>query len=97
MARRCSVTAKGVQSGNNVSHAKNRTRRRFLPNLQVASFMSEALGRPVTLRISTQGMRTIEHNGGIDPFLLKASKTKLSLEALRLKRAISKAAVGKSA
>ena len=92
MARRCSVTAKGVRSGNNVSHAKNRTRRRFLPNLQVASFMSEALGRPVTLRVSIHGLRTIEHNGGIDPFLMKASKSKLSQEALRLRKAIGRVA-----
>ena len=96
MARRCSVTAKGVRSGNNVSHAKNRTRRRFLPNLQIASFMSEVLSRVVTLRVSAQGIRTIEHNGGIDAFMLKASKSKLSPDALRIKRAISKATAEKA-
>ena len=72
MARRCAITGKGVLAGNNVSHANNKTRRRFLPNLQNVSVMSEALGRPVSLRVSTNGLRTIEHKGGIDAFLKKA-------------------------
>ena len=70
MSRRCEITGKGVLSGNNVSHANNKTRRRFLPNLQVTSLLSEALGQTVRLRLSTRAIRTIEHNGGIDAFLL---------------------------
>ena len=70
MSRRCEITGKGVLSGNNVSHANNKTRRRFLPNLQVTSLLSEALGQSVRLRLSTRAIRTIEHNGGIDAFLL---------------------------
>src|SRR5471032_239123 len=69
MARRCAVTGKGVQTGNNVSHANNKTRRRFLPNLQVISLLSDALGSAIRLRLSTNAIRTIEHNGGIDAFL----------------------------
>lgn len=90
MARRCSVTGKGVMSGNNVSHANNRTRRRFLPNLQVASFLSEALGQVVRLRVSTHALRSIEHKGGIDPFLAKSKDTNLSREARLLKQRIKK-------
>ncbi|MDG2284265.1 MAG: 50S ribosomal protein L28, partial [Alphaproteobacteria bacterium] len=63
MARRCSITGKGVMTGNNVSHAKNRTRRRFLPNLQRTSLMSETLGRPIRLRLTTSAIRTIEQKG----------------------------------
>lgn len=90
MARRCSVTGKGVMSGNNVSHANNRTRRRFLPNLQVASFLSEALGQVVKLRVSTHALRSIEHNGGIDPFLVKAKTADLSKKARVIKKRILK-------
>ena len=92
MARRCSVTGKGVQAGNNVSHANNRTRRRFLPNLQRTSLMSEVLGRPVRLRISTSAIRTIEHKGGLDAFLRSAKADQLGPEARKLKRRIEKAA-----
>ncbi len=91
MARRCPITRKGVQSGNNVSHAHNKTRRRFLPNLQQASLMSEALGGPVRLRVTPHGIRTIEHNGGLDAFLLGTRDSKLSVEARRLKRRVKKA------
>ena len=70
MARRCIVTGKGVMTGNNVSHANNKTRRRFLPNLQSVSLLSETLGATVTLRVSTRGLRTIEHNGGLDAYLV---------------------------
>ncbi len=91
MARRCPITRKGVQSGNNVSHAHNKTRRRFLPNLQKASLMSEALGGPVRLRVTPHGIRTIEHNGGLDAFLLGTRDSKLSVEARRLKRRVEKA------
>ncbi len=91
MARRCPITRKGVQAGNNVSHANNKTRRRFLPNLQQTSLLSEALGRPVRLRVTPHGVRTIEHNGGLDAYLLGRSDAKLSDEARRLKRRIEKA------
>ena len=91
MARRCPITRKGVQSGNNVSHANNKTRRRFLPNLQQASILSEALGGPVRLRVTPHGIRTIEHNGGLDAFLLGTRDSKLSVEARRLKRRVKKA------
>lgn len=91
MARRCSITGKGVLTGNNVSHAKNRTRRRFLPNLQRTSMMSEALGRPVKLRLTTSAIRTIEHNGGLDAFLTGARSSTLGPEARVIKRRIEKA------
>ena len=97
MARRCSITGKGVLTGNNVSHANNKTRRRFLPNLQETSVLSDALGQMVRLRVSTNGLKTIEHNGGIDSFLLGTSNVKLSAEALRLKRRIRKAIESKNA
>lgn len=92
MARRCAISGKGVMSGNNVSHANNKTRRRFLPNLQVTSVMSEALDKPVRLRVSTNGLRTIEHRGGLDAFLKGTASTKLTVELRRLKRQIEKAA-----
>ena len=88
MARRCAITGKGVLTGNNVSHANNKTRRRFLPNLQVASLMSDALGKPVRLRMSTRGLRTIEHRGGLDAFLLGVADTNLSVGLRRIKRQI---------
>ncbi|MCK6450616.1 MAG: 50S ribosomal protein L28 [Alphaproteobacteria bacterium] len=92
MARRCLISGKGVLTGNNVSHSKRHTRRRFLPNLQKISLVSDALGVPVRLRVSTRGIRTIEINGGIDAYLLGMSDASLSQEALRLKRRIEKAA-----
>ena len=88
MSRRCSISGKGVLSGNNVSHAKNRTRRRFLPNIQMSSMPSEALGQSIKLKLSTQTIRTIEKNGGIDAYLLSTSNSKLTDEAQRLKRKI---------
>lgn len=91
MARRCPISGKGVLSGNNVSHSKRHTRRRFLPNLQKISLISDALGVPVRMRLTTRGIRTIEINGGIDAFLLGSSDATLSQEALRLKRRIEKA------
>lgn len=90
MARRCIITGKGVMSGNNVSHAMNHTRRRFLPNLQNASLQSEILGESITLRISAKAIRTIEFKGGLDEFLLGTPNRKLSDEALRLKKRITK-------
>ena len=91
MARRCAVTGKGVMTGHNVSHANNKTKRRFLPNLQQTSVYSQVLGRMVRLRVSTQGLRTIEHNGGLDQFLLGTADTKLTLEGRRIKRQVVKA------
>ncbi|HVI52592.1 MAG TPA: 50S ribosomal protein L28 [Candidatus Sulfotelmatobacter sp.] len=91
MSRRCVVTGKGVQTGNNVSHANNKTRRRFLPNLQETAVLSDALGQMVRLRVSTRGLKTIEHNGGIDAYLISVNDSKLSAEALRLKRRVQRA------
>ncbi|MGE0744863.1 MAG: 50S ribosomal protein L28 [Rhodospirillales bacterium] len=91
MSRRCSITGKGVLTGNNVSHANNKTRRRFLPNLQETALLSDALGQMVRLRLSTRAIRTIEHNGGLDAFLLGTSNLKLPEDAQRLKRRIAKA------
>jgi large subunit ribosomal protein L28 len=91
MSRRCEITGKGVQSGNNVSHANNRTRRRFLPNLQETSLLSDLLGVSVTMRLSTRGIRTVEHNGGIDAFLLATPDSRLPDEALSVKRRIVRA------
>ena len=96
MARRCIITGKGVQVGHNVSHANNKTKRRFLPNLQITSMLSDTLGAPVRLRVSTNGIRTIEHNGGIDAFLLGTPDRKLTAEARRLKRRIEAAAARKA-
>lgn len=91
MARRCGITGKGVQTGNNVSHAHNKTRRRFLPNLQQASLVSDALGTQVRLRLSTRAIRSIEHNGGLDAYLLSTPDAKLADDAKRVKRRIRKA------
>jgi len=96
MSRKCAVTGKGVQTGNNVSHANNKSRRRFLPNLQETSLMSDALGRMVRLRLSTNGIRTIEHKGGLDAALLDIRDADLSLEARRVKRQIAKAIASKA-
>ena len=92
MARRCDFTGKGVQTGNNVSHAHNKTRRRFLPNMQRTSLYSDKLGEMVRLRLCTQAIRTIDHNGGLDAFLLSTPVGKLGADARRLKRRIEKAA-----
>ncbi len=91
MARRCEITGKGVLSGNNVSHANNKTRRRFLPNLQQVSMLSDILNVTVRMRISTRAMRTVEHNGGIDAFLLTTPNRDLPEEAQVLKRRIVRA------
>jgi large subunit ribosomal protein L28 len=91
MSRRCVITGKGVLVGNNVSHANNKTRRRYLPNLQATSVLSDALGHSVRLRLSTNGIRTIEHNGGLDAFLLTTSDAKLTPDARRLKRRVEQA------
>ena len=88
MARRCQITGKGVLTGNNVSHANNKSRRRFLPNLQETSLLSDILGTAVPLRMTTNGIRTVEHNGGLDAFLLATPNRKLPPEALTVKRRI---------
>ena len=85
---KCDLTGKMYQSGNNVSHAKNRTRRRFLPNLQNISFMSEKLGKRIQLRVATSTIRTVEKKGGLDEFLVNTSNTKLPPQALKLKKLI---------
>jgi large subunit ribosomal protein L28 len=95
MARRCVITGKGVLVGNNVSHANNKTKRRFLPNLQYTSLLSDALGTAVRLRLSTNGIRTVEHNGGIDAYLLGTPDRKLTPDARRLKRRVEAAAARK--
>jgi large subunit ribosomal protein L28 len=91
MARRCVITGKDPLVGHNVSHSKRRTKRRFLPNLQVASLWSDSLNLPIKLRISTAGLRTVEHNGGIDAYLIDTPDAKLSAEARRLKRRVERA------
>ena len=88
MARRCELTGKGVLTGNNVSHAHNKTRRRYLPNLQNKALHSEALGQMVRLRVSTNAIRSVEHLGGLDNYLLKASDDRLSQDARRIKRRV---------
>jgi len=91
MSRICELTGKGRLVGMNVSHANNRTKKTFLPNLQNVTLMSEALDRSVKLRVSTSGLRSVEHVGGLDNWLVKTSEEKLSLKARRLKREIAKA------
>jgi large subunit ribosomal protein L28 len=91
MSRRCELTGKGPMTGNNVSHAKNRTRRRFLPNLNHVTLQSETLGRSVKLRISAAALRTVDHRGGLDAFLAKAKDIELSGNALKVKKEIAKA------
>ena len=90
MARRCDVTGKGVMSGNNVSHAHNKTRRRFLPNVQQMTLFSESLG-PVRLKMAVSTLRSIERSGGLDPYLLGRSAIKLTGEALKLRKRVIKA------
>ncbi len=91
MARQCELTGKGVLTGNNVSHAKNRTRRRFLPNLNNVSLMSEALGKSFKFKISASALRSVDKKGGLDLFLIKAKDTELSPAALKVKKEINKA------
>ncbi len=91
MSRVCELTGKAVMSGNNVSHANRKTRRRFLPNLCQVTLISDTLGRQYSLRISAHALRSVEHNGGLDTFLLKARPTDLSTRALKMKRDIEKA------
>ncbi|CAD7042259.1 50S ribosomal protein L28 [Pseudorhizobium endolithicum] len=90
MSRMCELTGKGVQTGNNVSHANNKTRRRFLPNLCHVTLISDALGQRFRLRVSAHALRSVEHRGGLDAFLLKADENELSMRARLLRRQIAK-------
>lgn len=90
MSRICELTGKTRLVGNNVSHAKNRTKKTFLPNLQNVTLLSDTLEKAVKLRVSTHGLRSVEHVGGLDNWLLKTSDDKLSLKARRIKRDIAK-------
>ncbi|WP_454616130.1 50S ribosomal protein L28 [Bradyrhizobium cenepequi] len=90
MSRRCELTAKGPQVGHKVSHSNIKTKRRFLPNLCNITFQSEALGRNIRLRVSSNAVKSVDHNGGLDAFLLKANAAHLSPRALDLKRQIEK-------
>ncbi|MCV2894385.1 50S ribosomal protein L28 [Lentibacter sp. XHP0401] len=91
MSRVCELTGKGPMTGNNVSHANNKTRRRFLPNLNDVTLQSETLGRGFKLRISAHALRSVDHRGGLDKFLAKAKDTELSTRALKMKKEIAKA------
>ncbi len=91
MSRRCELTGIGPMVGNNVSHANNKTKRRFLPNLNEVSLISETLGRTVKMRISAAALRSVDHRGGLDAFLAKAKDADLSAAALKLKKEIAKA------
>ena len=90
MSRRCELTGKGWQAGNKVSHANNKTRTRFMPNLCQVSLMSDVMGLSYNLRISAIALKSVEHVGGLDSFLLKAKNEGLSLKVLKLKRSIAK-------
>ncbi|QBX33723.1 50S ribosomal protein L28 [Paracoccus gahaiensis] len=92
MSRVCELTGKGPMSGNNVSHANNRTRRRFLPNLNEVTLLSEKLGRGYSLKISAAALRSVDHRGGLDAFLAKAKDAELSDRAMKIKRDLVKAA-----
>ena len=91
MSRVCELSGKGPMSGNNVSHANNKTRRRFLPNLNDVSLISDVLGQSFKLRVSAAALRTVDHRGGLDAFLAKAKDEDLSVNALKIKREIAKA------
>lgn len=91
MSRRCELTGKGPMTGNHVSHANNKTRRRFLPNLQSVTLMSESLGRSFRLRISAAAIRSVDHRGGLDAYLARARDEELSPGALAIKKQIAEA------
>lgn len=97
MSRRCMVTGKGVATGNNVSHANNKTRRTFLPNVQDTSIFSETLGKMVRLRVTTAGLRTIDHKGGLDAWLTSTAASKLDPAMRRVKTQIEKIMAAKQA
>jgi large subunit ribosomal protein L28 len=91
MSRVCELSGKGPMTGNNISHANNKTRRRFLPNLNDVTLMSDVLGQSFSLRVSAHALRTVDHRGGLDAFLAKAKDAELSDRALKIKRDIEKA------
>ena len=91
MSRVCELSGKGPMSGNNISHANNKTRRRFLPNLNDVTLMSDVLGQSFKLRVSAAALRTVDHRGGLDAFLAKAKDEELSPKALKIKKDIQKA------
>jgi large subunit ribosomal protein L28 len=97
MSRVCELTGKAVMYGNNVSHANNKTRRRFLPNLNNVSLISDTLNQIYRFRISANALRSVEHNGGLDNFLLKSRDADLSIKARRLKKLIEKKQAGEAA
>ncbi|MCL4677667.1 MAG: 50S ribosomal protein L28 [Alphaproteobacteria bacterium] len=97
MSRRCIITGRGALTGNKVSHAQNKTKRRFLPNIQETSIYSETLSRWVKLRVSTRGLRTVEHMGGLDAYLTQTAKTKLDPELRPLKAELEKVQAAKAA
>jgi large subunit ribosomal protein L28 len=96
MSRRCELTAKVPQVGHKVSHSNIKTKRRFLPNLVNVTFLSDTLGQPVRLRVSTHALRSVDHRGGLDAFLLKAKDSELSPKAIEIKRQIEKKQVAKA-
>lgn len=91
MARKCAVSGKGVMVGNNVSHANNKTKRTYRPNLQNVTLLSDVLGSKVRMRITTNALRTIEHNGGLDAYLLSTGSSKMTPEIRKLKRQVERA------
>ncbi|GAB5448211.1 50S ribosomal protein L28 [Gymnodinialimonas sp.] len=91
MSRVCELTGKGPMTGNNVSHANNKTKRRFLPNLSDVTLGSDTLDRRFKLRISNAALRTVDHRGGLDAFMAKAKDSELSERALKIKKEIAKA------
>ena len=97
MSRICELTGKGRQVGHNVSHGNNKTKRTFLPNLQNVTLLSDALGKGFKMRVSTHGLRTVEHNGGLDNWLLKAGDDQLSASARKLKKEVAKKLAEKAA
>lgn len=97
MSRRCMVSGKGPLVGNNVSHANNKTKRRFLPNLQDTTLLSDVLGRSVRVRLSTNGLKTVEHSGGLDAWLVKTPAAKLDKQMRRLKDQVKEALVKRAA
>ena len=93
MTKKCAITGKGVMTGNNVSHSNRKSRRRFMPNVQNVTLTSDILGQQIRMRVTASTLRTIDHNGGLDGFLLKTHSSKLSEEARKLKKRIVRARV----
>lgn len=92
MARKCDITGKGVMSGNNVSHANNRTRRKFLPNIQPATLFSEKLNKGFKVKVTVAALRTVEHKGGLDAYVMGTTKSKLAPTFQKIKAQVEKAA-----